>query len=80
MAEGLKVMAIEGHGIAFLPLSAVKGEVRARKLVSAAPADLDGLEMVMDVRLYRQKPQDRDGPRRAARVLWNHLQGGSGEN
>jgi DNA-binding transcriptional LysR family regulator len=34
MAEGLKVMALEGHGIAFLPHSAVRKELRAGKLVS----------------------------------------------
>ena len=28
MAEGLKVMALEGHGLAFLPHSAVKKELR----------------------------------------------------
>ena len=28
MAEGLKAMALEGHGIAFLPFSAIKKEVR----------------------------------------------------
>ncbi len=74
MSEGLKVMAMEGHGIAFLPLSAVRRELRARKLVSAVPAGLEGLEMVMDVRLYRQKPMDKDAPRRAAQTLWSHLQ------
>ncbi len=42
MAEGLKVMAMEGHGVAFLPYSAVKKELRAGKLVSAAPAELQG--------------------------------------
>src|SRR6185369_10591854 len=31
MAEGLKVMALEGHGVAFLPYSAVKKELRARR-------------------------------------------------
>ena len=33
MAEGLKVMALEGHGVAFLPYSAVKKELREGKLV-----------------------------------------------
>jgi DNA-binding transcriptional LysR family regulator len=40
MAEGLKVMALEGHGVAFLPYSAVKKELRARRLVSAVPAGM----------------------------------------
>ena len=49
MAEGLKVMALEGHGLAFLPHSAVKKELRSRRLVSATGADLPGLEMTMEV-------------------------------
>ena len=42
MAEGLKVMALEGHGVAFLPHSAVKKELRSRRLVSAAAAGNEG--------------------------------------
>ena len=42
MAEGLKVMALEGHGVAFLPHSAVKKELRSRRLVSAAPPEMKG--------------------------------------
>jgi DNA-binding transcriptional LysR family regulator len=72
MAEGLKVMALEGHGVAFLPYSAVKKELRARKLVSAAPG-LEGLEMAMDVRAYREKPLGRETPKGAAQALWNYL-------
>ena len=30
MAEALKAMAIEGHGLAFLPTSSVKKDLRAR--------------------------------------------------
>ena len=56
MAEGLKAMAVEGHGVAFLPLSAVQGELRNQKLVSALPADLQGLSMTMEIRAYREKP------------------------
>ena len=33
MAEGLKAMALEGHGLAFLPASSVRKEVSARRLV-----------------------------------------------
>ena len=56
MAEGLKAMAIEGHGIAFLPYSAVKKELRARRLVSALPPDMRGMDVTMDIRVYREKP------------------------
>ena len=56
MAEGLKVMALEGHGVAFLPESAVRRDVRARKLVSALPPDMDSLVATMEIRAYRERP------------------------
>jgi DNA-binding transcriptional LysR family regulator len=65
MAEGLKAMALEGHGIAFLPHSAVKKELRAKRLVSALAPDLKGLEITMDVRVYREKPQVKEPTRSA---------------
>ena len=70
MAEGLKAMALEGHGIAFLPLSAVKKEVRAKKLVSAGA----GLDMLMEVRIYRERPGGKAAPTSLAQALWNYLQ------
>lgn len=70
MAEGLKAMALEGHGVAFLPLSAVRKEIKAKKLVSAGGQ----LEMTMDVRLYREKPNAKDMPKSHAQALWNYLQ------
>ncbi len=56
MAEGLKAMALEGHGVAFLPLSAVRKDLRAKKLVSAAPPELKDLSITMEVRAYRERP------------------------
>ena len=73
MAEGLKVMAMEGHGVAFLPYSAVKKELRARKLVSAITPGLPGLEMVMEVRAYREKPVGKEAPKGTAQALWTYL-------
>jgi DNA-binding transcriptional LysR family regulator len=85
MAEGLKAMALEGHGVAFLPHSAVKKELRAKRLVSALPPDTRGLDITMDVRVYREKPIHRDMPRggasthrapmakRSAQALWDYL-------
>ena len=70
MAEGLKAMALEGHGIAFLPLSAVKKEVRAKKLVSAGT----GLDMLMEVRIYRERPGGKAALKSQAQALWNYLQ------
>ncbi|MNV48335.1 HTH-type transcriptional regulator YjiE [compost metagenome] len=78
MAEGLKAMALEGHGLAFLPHSAVKKELRSRRLVSAAPAESDGLEMTMDVRAYREKPNGKEQPKGMAQALWNYLQAQAG--
>jgi LysR family transcriptional regulator, hypochlorite-specific transcription factor HypT len=69
MAEGLKAMALEGHGIAFLPASAVRKEVRARKLVPAG----GGLETELDIRIYRERPSARKakGP---VEKFWADLQ------
>ena len=74
MAEGLKAMALEGHGVAFLPHSAVKKELRAGKLVSAAPADAVHLQMAMEVRAYREKPNAKEVGNTLAQSLWNYLQ------
>ena len=73
MAEGLKVMAMEGHGLAFLPHSAVKRELRSRRLVSAAPPDMPGLQLTMEVRAYREIPSRKEAPKRTAQALWAHL-------
>ncbi len=66
MAEGLKAMALEGHGIAFLPMSAVQKDLRAKKLVSAAPPELKDLQITMEVRAYRERPARRESPRSTA--------------
>ena len=91
MAEGLKAMALEGHGIAFLPQSAVRKEVKARKLVSALPPEIDRLEATMEIRAYRERPTASPAlkgtgrairaaetgaqPKRAADALWSYLVG-----
>ena len=78
MAEGLKVMALEGHGVAFLPHSAVRKELRARKLVSPVPPELAGLEIAMEVRAYRERPGGRQAPKGTAQALWAFLAGEQG--
>jgi DNA-binding transcriptional LysR family regulator len=65
----------EGHGARRprhrLPAhSAVKRELRAKRLVSAAPSGLTGLEMVLDVRAYREKPSGHAVPKSTAQALW----------
>ena len=80
MAEGLKAMALEGHGLAFLPHSAIARELRARKLVRAVPPALEGLQTTLEIRMYRARAGGKDGlrsphhpPKGAAQALWNYL-------
>lgn len=73
MAEGLKAMAVEGHGVAFLPRSAVQKDVKAGRLVSAIPDGSDQWQLSMDVRAYRETPTDIVLPVDAAQALWGHL-------
>lgn len=70
MAAGLKAMAIEGHGVAFLPFSAVRKELRSKKLVSAG----SGLEMTLDLRVYRERPTVKKVAKVQAQALWLYLQ------
>jgi DNA-binding transcriptional LysR family regulator len=79
MAEGLKAMALEGHGVAFLPASSVKKELRARRLASAAPLNDDAghaYEVTMEVRIYRERPELARHPKAGAQSLWEFLKGG----
>jgi LysR family transcriptional regulator, hypochlorite-specific transcription factor HypT len=71
MAEGLKAMAIEGHGLAFLPASSVKKELRSKRLVRAAPPGLH--ELTMDIRIYRERPEIARHGKPGARALWEYL-------
>jgi len=88
MAEGLKAMALEGHGVAFLPYSAVKKDLRAKKLVSALPPHMKGLQITMEIRAYRERLAVREAgrglsaaqraqtrtPKGSAQALWDYLQ------
>jgi len=79
MAEGLKAMALEGHGVAFLPSSSVKKELRARRLVSAAPLQDDAnhaYEVTMEVRMYRERPELARHSKPGAQALWEFLRTG----
>ena len=71
MAEGLKAMALEGHGLAFLPHSSVRKELKARRLVPAAPAG--PLELTMEVRIYRERPEFARHPKPGVQALWDFL-------
>ena len=71
MAEGLKAMALEGHGLAFLPSDSVAQDVRAGRLARAAPPG--SFELRMEIRIYRERPEVARHPKPAALALWEFL-------
>ena len=71
MAEGLKAMALEGHGLAFLPHSSVRKELKSRRLV---PASSDAeLALTMEVRVYRERPEAARHTKPGVQALWDFL-------
>jgi DNA-binding transcriptional LysR family regulator len=72
MAEGLKMMALEGRGIAFLPDSAVIREL-SQNLLAKAGNESNEWEVTMDIRLYREKPSEHRPGKPLVNQLWNHL-------
>lgn len=66
MAESLKAMLLAGHGMAFLPTSAVSRELQRGELVCAGGANW---QLEMEVRLYR----DRGNNHPELTRLWQHL-------
>jgi LysR family transcriptional regulator, hypochlorite-specific transcription factor HypT len=67
-------MALEGLGIAFLPMSSVKRELKAKRLTSAAGEMAESLQQNLEMRAYRERPTD--GSRRhkpGALALWDYL-------
>ena len=71
MAEGLKAMAIEGHGLAFLPTDSVALELKAGRLVRAAPPTTH--ELTMEIRIYRERPEVARHTKAGANALWQFL-------
>ena len=71
MAEGLKAMALEGHGLAFLPASSVKKELKSKRLLRAAAAGV--CELAMEVRIYRERPDMARHTKPGAQALWDFL-------
>ena len=72
MAEGLKMMALEGHGVAFLPESAVVRELKQRQLARADGGKADW-EVEMEIRLYRERPSIQRPGKPVVRRLWDYL-------
>ena len=71
MAEGLKAMALEGHGLAFLPGSSVKKELKSKRLLRAAAPGV--CELAMEVRIYRERPEMARHTKPGAQALWDFL-------
>jgi DNA-binding transcriptional LysR family regulator len=71
MAEALKVMTLEGHGIAWLPDSSVVRELRDRQLALAVrPSVAARWRGEMAIRLYR----DAEHTRPVVAALWSFLE------
>ncbi len=76
MAEGLKMMALEGRGVAFLPESAVTRELKNKRLARADGGSGCGSgnwEVEMDIRLYREHPSELHPGKSLVARLWEHL-------
>jgi DNA-binding transcriptional LysR family regulator len=72
MAEGLKMMALEGHGIVFLPESAVTREVKLKQL-ARADDDQSAWQVNMEIRLYRERPSAARPGKPVVGRLWDYL-------
>jgi len=72
MAEGLKMMALEGHGVVFLPESSVTREVRAKHLARADSGESEW-EVTMEIRLYRERPSAQRPGKPIVAKLWEYL-------
>lgn len=72
MAEGLKMMALEGHGIVFLPESAVGRELKQKQL-ARADGGQSGWEVDMEIRLYRERPSAQRPGKPIVSRLWEYL-------
>ncbi|HJV81107.1 LysR family transcriptional regulator [Noviherbaspirillum sp.] len=72
MAEGLKMMALEGHGLAFLPESAVTREVKQKQLARADGGNAEW-EVNMEIRLYRERPSVQRPGKPIVSRLWDYL-------
>jgi LysR family transcriptional regulator, hypochlorite-specific transcription factor HypT len=73
MAEGLKMMALEGHGMAFLPESAVSREVRHKHLARADGGGHSEWEFELEIRLYRERPSPQRPGKPVISRLWDYL-------
>jgi LysR family transcriptional regulator, hypochlorite-specific transcription factor HypT len=62
---------LEGHGLAFLPASSVRNDIKSRRLVPAAQPGVG--ELTMEVRIYRERVDVARHTKPAAQALWDFL-------
>jgi DNA-binding transcriptional LysR family regulator len=72
MAEGLKMMALEGHGVVFLPESSVTRELKQKQL-ARADGGQSHWEVEMEIRLYRERPTSQRPGKLLVSRLWDFL-------
>jgi DNA-binding transcriptional LysR family regulator len=72
MAEGLKMMALEGRGIVFLPESAVARELK-QKMLARADGGQQEWELNMEIRLYRERASIQRSGKPVVARLWDYL-------
>ncbi|MFZ6649146.1 LysR family transcriptional regulator [Undibacterium sp. TJN25] len=73
MAEGLKMMALEGHGVVFLPESSVTRELKQKQL-ARADGGVKEWEIEMEIRLYRERPTVQRPGKLIVSRLWDYLE------
>jgi LysR family transcriptional regulator, hypochlorite-specific transcription factor HypT len=69
MAEGLKMLALQGKGVAFLPARSVNEDLYEGRLRLAHPK----LQAPMEVRLYRERPTREHTGKPLSRAVWDYL-------
>jgi DNA-binding transcriptional LysR family regulator len=73
MAEGLKAMALEGLGVAFLPESAIKRELESGKLAELNWGVDFKRAVSMEIRAYRERHSTRRLAKPVVQALWDYL-------
>ncbi|HTD06757.1 LysR family transcriptional regulator [Undibacterium sp.] len=73
MAEGLKMMALEGRGVVFLPESSVTRELKQKQL-ARADGGVKEWEVEMEIRLYRERPSVQRPGKLIVSRLWEYLE------
>ena len=74
MVRVLKARVRMVVGVVVLPTDPGKKASPPKRLLIAAPADTEGLQMIMDVRAYREKPAGKESAKGTAQALWAYLQ------